>query len=89
MDYVQDFLQASIGKDIYLKAPAGFLVEDGDNDDYALKLHRNIYGQKQAGRVWYKYLTKNHTKKLGFTKSEIDECVFYMGSVVYILYTDD
>ena len=62
MDYVQDFPQASIGKDIYLKAPAVFLVEDGDNNDYALKLHRNIYGQKQAGRVWYKYLTKNHTK---------------------------
>ena len=46
MDYVQDFPQASIGKDIYLKAPAVFLAEDGDNNDYALKLHRNIYGQK-------------------------------------------
>ena len=27
--------------------------------------------------------------KLGFTKSEIDECVFYRGSVMYILFKDD
>ena len=26
---------------------------------------------------------------LGFTKSEIDECVFYRVSVMYILYTDE
>ena len=26
---------------------------------------------------------------LGFTNLEIDECVFYRGSVIYILYTDD
>ena len=25
--------------------------------------------------------------ELGFTKSEINECVFYKGSVMYILYT--
>ena len=36
--------------------------------------------KKQAGRVWYKYLTKNLLKSLGFTKSDIDECVFYKGN---------
>ena len=28
-------------------------------------------------------------EKVGFTQSKIDECVFYKGSMIYILYTDD
>ena len=51
VDYVQEFSQAPIEKDFYLKVPAGFQVEDRDNNNYALKLHRNIYGQKQSGKV--------------------------------------
>ena len=58
MHFVQAFPQAPIEKDKYLNLPAYLQVKDGDNDDYARKLHRNIYGQKQAGRVLYKYLTK-------------------------------
>jgi hypothetical protein len=55
-----------------------------------LKLHRNVYDQKQAGRVWNQHLTKILIKKLGFEQSRVDECVFYnKGQVMYILYTDD
>ena len=54
-----------------------------------MKLHNNVYGQKQAGRVWYKYLTKKILKELGFERSQRDECVFYRRKTVYILYTDD
>ena len=46
-------------------------------------------GQQQAGRVWYKYLTKKLLMDLGFTNSDIDECVFYRISVMFILYTDE
>jgi hypothetical protein len=28
-------------------------------------------------------------KKIGFVQSKIDECVFYRGQVMYVLYTDD
>ena len=48
VDYVQYFPQAPIEKDLYLKVPAGFQVEDGDNNDYELKLHRKIYGQNNT-----------------------------------------
>ena len=58
MDYVKAFPQAPIEKVLYLKLPSGLQMEYGDNNEYALKLHRNIYGQNQYGRVWYKYLTK-------------------------------
>ena len=58
IDYVQAFPQAPAEKDLYLGVPAGFEVEEGKERYYDLKLHKNVYGQKQAGRVWYKYLTK-------------------------------
>ena len=47
-----------------------------------------MYGQKQAGRVWYLHLRKN-LMKLGFQPSQHDECVFYYGKTVFIVYTDD
>ena len=49
----------------------------------------NLYGQKQAGKVWYQYVAQKLIKEVGFVQSEIDECIFYKGSVIYALYTDD
>jgi hypothetical protein len=53
-----------------------------------LKLEKNLYGQKQAGRVWYLHL-KDNLLKLGLKPSEHDECVFFHGSTIFIVYTDD
>ena len=72
-----------------MKVLSGFEVEGGKKGDYDLKLHKNVYVQKQAGRVWYNYLTKNLLEELGFERSQVDECVFYRVKTVYILYTDD
>ena len=57
--------------------------------DYALLLHGNVYGQKQAARVWYKYLESRLVQRAGFTKSKVDDCIFYKGNIIYVLYTDD
>ena len=54
-----------------------------------MQLHRNVYGQKQASRVWNKYLVDKLVNVLGFVQSETDECIFYGGPVVYLLYTDE
>ncbi|KAI2499306.1 hypothetical protein MHU86_15150 [Fragilaria crotonensis] len=77
-------------KTLYMKVPAGMELEDDSNpNDFVLKIHRNIYGQKQAGRVWNQYLVRKLVKDLGFQQSAVDECVFYRGSTLYVLYTDD
>ena len=90
IDYVQAFAQAPVERTLYMKVPAGIEVENGANaKDYVLRIHRNIYGQKQAGRVWNKYLTEKLIKDLGFKQSRVDECVFYRGKTLYVLYTDD
>ncbi len=56
---------------------------------YVLKVHRNIYRQTQAGRVWNKYLVNKLTKEVGFVQSNVDKCVFCKGKMMYTLYTDD
>ena len=55
--------------------------------DYVLKLHQNIYGQKQAGKLWNQYLTNFLINKFGFKQSSVDDCVFYKGNMMYVLFT--
>ncbi len=64
-------------------------MNEGNRKDYALKIHRNIYGQKQAGRVWNQYLVDKLVRELKFVQSKHDDCVFYRGTTMYALYTDD
>ena len=89
IDYVLAFPQAPVEREIYMKIPAGFKIVNGDTKDYVHQLHRNVYGQKQAGRVFYQYLRNKLVNDVGFRQSKVDECVFYRGNVMYVLYTDD
>lgn len=82
LDYVQAFPQAPVEKEIYMKIPKGMETE------YVLGLNRNMYGQKQAGRVWNQYLVQK-LRRIGFKPSKVDECILYKGSIIYISYTDD
>ena len=75
---------------MYMEFPQGFKVPGGvDRKAFVLKLHRNLYGQKQTRRVWYKYLHKRLITKAGFVQSKHDECLFFQGKVMYALYIDD
>ena len=90
VDYVAAYTQAPIDHDMYMELPRGFKVPGGvDRKDDVLKLHRNLYGPKQAGQVWYEYLRKWLVTKAGFIQSKHDECLFYRGKVMYALYIDD
>jgi Reverse transcriptase (RNA-dependent DNA polymerase) len=59
LDFVLAFPQAPVETDLYMEIPRGFMIdgEDVDSSQYVLKLVNNLYGQKQAGRVWYTYLS--------------------------------
>jgi hypothetical protein len=84
-----DFALAPADRDIYMKIPKGLELDQGDPTDCVLQLHKNVYGQKQAGRVWNKYLVNKLVKELKFVQSKTDECVFYRGSTMHVLCTDD
>jgi hypothetical protein len=90
IDFVQAFAQAPVERTLYMRVPAGVKIEgSGDAKDDVLKIHRNIYGQKQAGRVWNKFLSNKLVNELGFKQSKVDECVYYRGKTLYVLYTDN
>ena len=93
LDFLLAYTQADIERDLYMKIPAGFVISgkalsEEERKKYALKLEKNLYGQKQAGRVWYLHLKKN-LEKIGFKASKHDECLFYYGKTIFIVYTDD
>jgi hypothetical protein len=60
-----------------------------ENSQWALKVVNNIYGQKQAGRVWYKYLVDKLVNELGFQHSKYDPCVLWNDGCLIVVYTDD
>ena len=89
VDYVLAFPQAPVERPVYMDIPRGFEMAGGlSKMDYALLLHGNVYGQNQAAHIWNKYLTKCLVSKAGFVQSKVDDCVFYKGNVIYVLYTD-
>jgi hypothetical protein len=53
-----------------------------------LELKKNLYGQKQAGRVWNEYLHAGLIAR-GFKQSAVDMCLYYRGNVALMLYVDD
>jgi hypothetical protein len=81
------YTQADVECELYMVIPKGFELED-DAQDYVLKLKKILFGQEQAGRVWNHHLV-DKLNEVGFIPSEIDECLFYKGKSVYVLYTDD
>jgi hypothetical protein len=48
LDYVLAFPQAPVKKELFLHIPKGFDINKGKTKSFVLKVHPNIYGQKQA-----------------------------------------
>ena len=53
-----------------------------------LKVIKNVYGGKDAGRTWNEFLV-DKLLRIGFEQSKFDPCLFYKGKAMYVLYTDD
>jgi Reverse transcriptase (RNA-dependent DNA polymerase) len=88
LDFVQAFPQAPVENELYIEVPKGCNI-NSNNDDYVLQVLNNIYGQRQAGKVWFDFLTKGLVDKLGFTQSKNDPCILWRGSCILTIYTDD
>jgi Reverse transcriptase (RNA-dependent DNA polymerase) len=87
VDFVLAFPQADIECEMFMEVPQGFNV-DGNRSDYCLRLQKNLYSQKQAGRVWNQFLHDGMLAR-GFVQSEVDMCVYYRKSVMLMIYVDD
>ena len=81
MDVKTAFLNGELEEDIYMQQPKGFIALGQEH--IVCKLHRSIYGLKQASRSW----------NIRFEKSPDEPCVYkkIQGIVVVflVLYVDD
>ena len=89
IDFTLVFPQADMKVDVFMELPLGSSPSNGaDNRDYVLKLVKNLYGLKDAGRTWFEHL-KEGLENLGFKSSEVDPCIFYKQGCVILVYVDD
>jgi hypothetical protein len=86
------FLNGLIKKEIYVEQPPDF--ESGGYPNHIYKLHKMLYGIKQAPRAWYEcfrdFLIENSfwigkTDSTLFTKKWVNICL-YAKSMLIILY---
>jgi hypothetical protein len=87
LDFVQAYPQAPIQTELFMDIPKGYMV-NGSDKNHVLKIIKNIYGQKQAGRVWNEFLLQG-LLKLGFKQSMYDMCLLWRTSCILVIYTDD
>jgi hypothetical protein len=76
LDFVMTFTQADIERDLYTELPKNFTtpgtkITHADKDKYLLKLVKNLYGQNQAGKVWYNHLRERLTKLASFHLKQV------------------
>ena len=88
VDYVLAYPQAPAARPMFMNIPKGCEIPGHHPKDWVFHVPRNIYGGKDSGRVWYLYL-KSKLESIGFIRSKYDDCVFYKGNAIYVLYTDD
>ena len=91
-DFHSAYLNGVLSDDetIYMEQPPH--PEVADCSRYVVKLHKSLYGLKQAGRKWYDTLCHS-LANIGFRKSMANPAVFYIciGSdmVILFIHVDD
>ena len=89
IDFVLAFPQADVECDLFMQLPRGISFPGIHRSTHCLKLKKNLYGSRQAGRVWNQHLVNGLVGTLLFKQSKVDECVFYRGTTVLLIYVDD
>ena len=88
LDFVMAYPQAPAEMLLFMHLPQGFRHDGMSRKTHALKLVHNVYGQKQEGPIWNKYMDQG-MKEIGFKLSTFDPCLYYRGSIVFLVYIDD
>ena len=87
VDFVQAYPQAELKHTIFLRPPPGVDLAT-DKEEMVLRLIRNLYGLKDAGRPWYEHL-KEDLDAMEFIPTENNPCILINGIDIIVLYVDD
>jgi hypothetical protein len=88
VDFVLAYPQAPVQAPIYMEIPKGVHKKGGGTKDSFLHLIRNLYGARDAGRIWNRYL-HDGLIDLGFVQSQVDECCYFRNRTIFLVYVDD
>ena len=90
VDIKTTFFYGKLDKEIYMQQPERFRLKGQETK--VLRLHRAIYGLKQAALAWWKEL-ESSMKQLGFQHTVSDAGVFFAylsrHLVIVIVYVDN
>ena len=84
VDFANAFIQAKRPDKVFMHIPRGFTSKPG----HCLQLIRNVYGACNGPRLWADLLFKS-LKKLGFTQSKIDFCLWHRKTCFLITFVDN
>lgn len=87
------YLYGHIDVELYMRVPLGIRVEgEAKYKLPCVRLHKSLYGLKQAGRIWYLHLSQ-YLIKCGFRTHDCCPCLFVKRSGAEIaiigIYVDD
>lgn len=90
LDVNNAFLQGALQEQVFMAQPPG--MKDAQHPNYVCKLHKAIYGLRQAPRAWHDAL-KSFITSCGFTTSRSDPSLFIYSSggiiAYFLVYVDD
>jgi hypothetical protein len=87
------YLYGLIDVELYMRVPEGLRVEGEKSLRLpCVRLHKSLYGLKQAGRLWYLHFSQ-YLIKCGFDTHECSPCIFVKRSDAEVaiigIYVDD
>jgi hypothetical protein len=90
MDVKSAFLNGDLAEEVYVHQPPGYI--DGKNSNHVLKLHKALYGLRQAPRAWNAKL-HDSLQTLGFQRCPSEYALYRRGDADSFLlvgvYVDD
>jgi Reverse transcriptase (RNA-dependent DNA polymerase) len=89
VDFSNAFVQATLDKAVYIKLPAGFEGNSGEQaSETVLSLNKSLYGLVDAPMYWYNHLVTK-MDMVGLKPSPLDPCMFYGRGMIMLSYVDD
>jgi hypothetical protein len=89
-DFHTAYLNRQLNEEIFMEQPPDYKM--ADRKCYVVKLHKSLYGLKQAGKKWYDSLCPL-LADIGFKRTEADPAVFHVHAgnniIILAIHVDD